>query len=376
MPETAAHTSAEPFIDFTRSIPPMPAIFQARLSRSLAKLAGEENIDLLARTAISGGGMMDREAGARWLAPRFGSSITADRIAVTNGTQSAVLLLLEALVGADGLLLAESLSWGVIREVARRAHVRIKGLPIDDDGIIPETFEEACRNERPKALYCNPTDQNPTTAIMPEGRRRAIVEIARRYGVTIIEDDAIGRLHPEAPLPIATIAPEITWYVMGLTKCIAHGLRLAYIVGPSPAATERVMGPARRLSFWAPTSLTAAIASRWINDGTADEICTAIREENAKREELASSFLSDTDLVSKPGAMHVWLRLGTEHDRHGFAATLKEQQVLVRPAELFAVDDVPLPNAVRLSLSSPLDRNDVERGLRIIAANLKQPQGF
>lgn len=376
MPETATQTSAATFIDFTRSIPPMPAIFQTRLSRTLTEFAGERDIDLLARTAVSGGAVPDREAGARWLEPRFRSPVDIDRVTVTNGTQSAILLLLEALVGQDGLLLAESLSWGVIREVARRAHVRIKGLPIDDDGIIPDAFEAACRDLRPKALYCNPTDQNPTTAIMPETRRRAIAEIARRYGVTIIEDDAIGRLHPEAARPIAAIAPEITWYVMGLTKCIAHGLRLAYIVGPSAAETERVIGPARRLSFWAPTSLTAAIASRWIGDGTAEEICTAIRQESAKREQLASSILAGADLVSKPGAMHVWLRLGAGYDRHAFAASLKSRQVLVRPAELFAVDDTPPPNAVRLSLSSPLDRDNVERGLRIIAANLDRPKAF
>ncbi|CCV03065.1 hypothetical protein MESS2_1000079 [Mesorhizobium metallidurans STM 2683] len=55
--------------------------------------------------------------------------------------------------------------------------------------------------------------------------------------------------------------------------------------------------------------------------------------------------------------MHVWLRLSAAHDRHAFAASLKNRQVLVRPAT-FAVDDTPPPNAVRLSLSSPLERGD------------------
>ncbi|WP_321897011.1 aminotransferase-like domain-containing protein [Burkholderia cepacia] len=348
----------------------MPPFFRARLGTSLAALADDQNIDSLARTAVSGGAMVDREAGVKWLKPRFGDALTPDRVTVTNGTQSAMLLLLGTLVGQNGLLLAETLSWGAVRELARRAHVRIKGLPIDDDGIIPEAFETACRDLRPKALYCNPTDQNPTTAIMPEIRRRAIAEIARKYGVAIIEDDALGRLHPVAPLPIAAIAPELTWYVMGLTKCVAHGLRTAYIVSPSAAETERVMVPAQRLSFWAPNPLTATITSRWITDGTADEICAAIRLESALREELASSILAGADLASKPGAMHVWLRLGTRQDRHDLTARLKSQGVLVRPAELFSVDDTPVPNAVRLSLSSPLDRGNVERGLRTIAASL------
>lgn len=371
MPEQSALEANTPIVaDFTRSIPPMPPIFRARLSASLSELAADPHLDMLVRTSASGGKPSDRAAGLKWLEPKLGDQIATGRMTVTNGTQGAVLLLLEALVGQNGLLLAEALSWGALREIARRAHVRIKGLPIDDDGIIPDAFEAACRDLHPKALYCNPTDQNPTTAIMSETRRRQIAEIARRYGVAIIEDDALGRLHPGSPAPIASIAPDITWYVMGLTKCVAQGLRLAYVVGPSEADTQQVIGPARKLSFWAPNPLTTAIASGWINNGTAEEICTAIHNESTKREELASSLLSGADLVSKPGAMHVWLRLPSEQDRHQLTASLKDKGVAVRPAELFAVDDTPVPNAVRLSLSSPLDRSQVEQGLRLIATAL------
>ncbi|MGZ9724159.1 aminotransferase-like domain-containing protein [Rhizobium miluonense] len=372
MPEQAALEADAPIVaDFTRSIPPTPPIFRARLSASLSELAANPHLDMLVRTSASGGTPSDQEAGLKWLEPKLGDQIATGRMTVTNGTQGAVLLLLEALVGQNGLLLTEALSWGALREIGRRAHVRIKGLPIDDDGIIPDAFEAACRDLRPKALYCNPTDQNPTTAIMSETRRRQIAEIARHYGVAIIEDDALGRLHPGSPAPIASIAPDITWYVMGLTKCVAQGLRLAYVAGPSVADTQRVIGPAHKLSFWAPNPLTTAIATRWIGDGTAEEICTAIRHESKKREELASSLLSGADLVSKPGAMHVWLRLPPEQDRHQLVASLKDKGVAIRPAELFAVDDTPVPNAVRLSLSSPLDRSHVEQGLRIIAAALK-----
>lgn len=372
--QPAQQSSAKAIVDFTRSIPPMPAIFPAKVSRALADLAADPLLGLLARTAVAAGSDPDRDAGAIWLKRRFRHEIASDRLFVTNGTQSAVMLLLEGLVGRDGLLLAEQLSWGTVREIARRAHVRLKGLPIDEDGIIPEAFEAACKAERPSALYCNPTDQNPTTAIMPVERRVAIAEIARRYGVPIIEDDAIGSLHTDAPCPIAALAPDLVWYVMGLTKCIAHGMRLAYIVGPSAADLERVLGPARRLSYWAPNPLTTAMVSRWIMDGTADEICAAIRHESHARERLARQILDGSDLVSKPGAMHVWLRLGASRDRHEFADELKRRGVLVRPAELFAVDDTSVPNAVRLSLSSPLDRGDMERGLRIVASVLDPPR--
>lgn len=357
-------------VDFTRSIPPIPTVLQVRLMAALADMARDQDIALRTRTVVAGGNEYDRLAAAKWLAPRFGGSLPVDRLAVTSGTQSALFLLLEALVGKDGLLLAESLSWGSMGQVAHRAHIRLKGIAIDDDGIIPEAFEAACRDERPRALYCNPTDQNPTTAIMPEKRRRAIAEIARRYNVPIIEDDALGLLHPKAPPPIAALAPDITWYVMGLTKCLSHGLRLAYLSAPSSAHLEQVLAPARRLSFWSPAPLSAEVTARLIANGAAEDILRAIREESEAREALAANALAGADIRTKPGGMHLWLHLPRDRDRHDFAQELKRLGVLVRPAELFAVDETPPPNAVRLSLSSPLDRGAVKRGIDRVAQSL------
>ena len=143
--------------------------------------------------------------------PRFEQRLDRSRLIVTNGTQNAMLMLLRRLVGQDGLVVAERLSYGPLRILAEAAGVRLLGLDIDDDGIVPDAFEAACRADAPRALYCNPTVQNPTTAIMPESRRIAIAGIARRHGVAIIEDDALGLLHPGAPLPIAALAPDVTW---------------------------------------------------------------------------------------------------------------------------------------------------------------------
>lgn len=364
--------SADHPVDFTRSIPPLPPAMASHLKAGLEQLARDPDLGLIARVAHPGGSAEDRQAAALWVTPRFRKPVAPDTVIVTNGTQSAILLLLEGLVGQGGLLLAESLSWGVVGHLARLAHVRLKGVPIDENGIIPEAFDALCRAERPKALYCNPTDHNPTTSMMPEARRLVIAEIARQHGVAIIEDDAIGLLHPDAPRPISALAPDVGWYVMGLTKCLAQGLRMAYIVGPSSSELERVIGLNLRLSYWVPSPITAAVVSRWMLDGTAARIAADIYEENKAREKLALAILKDADLVIKPAAMHVWLRLPQRIDRHAFIAELAGRGVLVRAAEMFSVDEAPPPNAVRLSLSSPLLRADVERGLRTIAGVLER----
>jgi len=394
---------ANDIIDFTRSVPPMPPLLAQCLEETLQGRGTRPDIGMLLRNALAGGSEHDRKMAARWLHPRFGVDLSPERIAVTNGTQSAVLLLLEGLVGQGGLLLTECLSYGVIKDLARRSHVRIAGLAMDEEGILPDAFEAACRRERPGALYCNPTDHNPTTAIASEGRRLALATIARKYGVPIIEDDPVGRLHPDAPPPVAALAPDVTWYVSGVTKCLAHGVRIAYLVAPSAVALERVVGPARRLSHWFPSPLMAMLVSDWIRSGAAEAITAAIRGESEARRQIAlktfsskpclsqegetSAFhrphktvecfriLQGADFHCKPNGLHGWLRLPASMEANAFAQELAGAGVLVRPAQLFAVGDMPVPNAIRLSFSSPLERDAVENGVERIASLMAQKIG-
>lgn len=358
-------------VDFTRSIPPLPPLLGSGLGQALCEIGCSANLGLLLRNSYAAGTEADRQAGAQWLARRFEVVPTAEHVVVTNGTQNIVTLLLQSLVGPNNLLLSEALTYSALRPLADRVGVRIEGVAIDDDGVIPDAFDEACRQHRPKALYCNPTVQNPTATMMSRRRREEIAAIARRHGVAILEDDVLGNLHEDAPPPIAAFAPDITWYFMGLTKCLAHGLRIAYLLVPDLVSAEAVIGPVRKLSTWFPSPLSAAVANRWINDGTAGRITQAIKEEAEARQAIAARLLAGADYTTQPGALHLWLRLPTSWPRSDFVKKLCQAGVLVRPSDLFAVNDSPPPEAVRLSLSSPLNRDDVERGLSALADVLR-----
>lgn len=354
------------FIDFRRSLPPVVPEVHAHWVKAFDALAHQSDLGLLMHQSTPGGNEAERSAATRFLAPRFREFVSPSRVMLTNGTQSAILFLMKRLVGQGGLVLAERLSYSPLRILADVAGVRIQGLDIDENGILPDAFEDACRRAKPKALYCNPTVQNPTTAIMSAQRRRAIAEIARRYGVVIFEDEALGRLHPDAPAPIAEVAPDLTWYVMSTTKCLSHGLRLAYLVAPSREAANQMIRPIEHLSYWHPAPLQAAVVTRWIENGGADEISNAIARECSSREIEAQKILGHLDLGSKAGSMHVWLSLPAHWHCQSFAVEAERRGVLLRSADLFAIDDQPTPNCVRLSLSTPSSVDEVRRGLTIL----------
>ena len=103
---------------------------------------------------------------------------------------------------------------------------------MDAEGVEVDAVAEACKKLKPKALYLNPTLQNPTTITISDQRRRDIAAMARRFKLPIVEDDAYGFIPAHGHAPFAAIAPDLTWHVAGLAKCIGAGLRAAYVVVP------------------------------------------------------------------------------------------------------------------------------------------------
>ncbi|MGW4125225.1 aminotransferase-like domain-containing protein [Nocardia sp. NPDC004711] len=352
--------------DFTRSIPPAPPEVGAALEHALKEIAADPGAGMLVHEAKPGGGPQDRAAAATWMARRIPAP-ELDRLLLTNGTQSSLLLVLRHLASPGDVVLTEGLTYSVICNLAERARVRLYPVDLDDDGMVPESLAAACRKLKPRLIYCNPSYHNPTTTTMSLARRHQIVAVARQYGVPIFEDDVLGALHPQTPPPIATLAPELTWYSMGLTKSLTQGLRVAYLLGPDGPDTQALLQPITRLSYWVANPLSAEVVRRWINDGHATTIADAIHRESAARQDLAAQLLDGLRFDTQDASMHLWLHVPPGHTSHSYTTTAAEHGVLVRPAEMFAVDNHPVPARVRLSLSTPLDRTQVRRGLEIIS---------
>lgn len=355
-------------VDMTRSLPPIVPSLNDAIHNALLEIGDEQDFSRLLRSATPIGSDEERAAAQTWLTPRYTTLSDDRRIIATNGTQSALLLFLRTHVAPGGLLLAEQLSYGILPILARTANVRLQGVKIDDDGILPDDFERLCRSAAPAALYCNPTCHNPTTSTLPLDRRIAIAAIARRYGVRIFEDEPLGLLHPTSPPPIATMAPDLTWYTVGMTKCIAQGIRVAFSIIPDSVETPMDLGEAGRLSHWLPSPLSLALVTRLIVTGRAKKVLHEIRSECLSRQRMASELLCDLPISCPPGAMHLWMRSTRRGDEKVLVSVLAKQGVLVRGSAQFDVEahkDGGI--ALRLSLSSPTSRSALADGLSCVA---------
>jgi len=358
-------------VEMTMNLPPEPqdATLQARLRCGMAELLAQQDLPTLLRYQEFGGSAAERDAGARWLSPLL-PKLSRDRVLVCPGIQSALVALFSTLIRPGEVLCCEAITYPGVKALSAQFGIKLHGLPVDAEGIVPHEFETACRVHRPKALYCNPTIQNPSTQTMSLRRRETIATIANQYGIAIIEDDAYGLLPTTPVAPLATLAPELTYYVTGLAKHLGAGLRIAYVVAPDARASQRLVSTLRATTIMA-APLTVALATRWINDGCADVMLHAIRRESQTRQRLAADLLPRKSYVSQPDAFHLWLTLPPPWNRIDFATHLRSRGVGVVGSDAFVVSGTP-PEAVRVCLGGSATLNDCRHSLELIADALKE----
>ena len=358
-------------LDMSMNSPPLfndPALTD-RMWDSILDLKHQSGLDLLLRYQEAGGTAADREAGAAWLHSRL--DVSPDRILVCPGTQGALLALFATMTQAGDTICSESLSYPGVKSLSAFLRLNLHGVPMDDEGLIPEAFEETCQRTAPKLLCCTPTLQNPTTRTWSLSRRREILEIASRYSVAVIEDDAYGALPASAPPPLAALAPDQVFHVAGLSKPLSPALRISYLVIPPDRSVARLSSAIRASSAMA-SPLNAAIASRWIETGIAQDVLTAIRTETKARQRLATQILPPELTHADSAGFHVWLDLPKSWTRSEFTHHLHSIGISVVGSEAFAVGPTAPPEAVRIGLGAAPDTTVLKRSLIHVADLLSQ----
>ena len=364
-PQIPRVTEGRPNVDMSMNMPPEPesAELLALMQNSFTEVAGGMR-DLL-RYQDFGGSSDDRDAGALWLRRR-GLVVDPARLLVVPGAQCALLAVLTTIAPPGSVICCEELTYPGLRALAGHLGIRLVGLPMDAEGIDAVAFAAACAQYAPKALYCNPTFLNPTTAVISLARRQALVEVARHYGVPIIEDDAYGFLPRVTPPAMASLGADITYYVAGLAKCLGAGLRIAYLVAPDAASAARLAASVRATTVMA-SPITSRLVSKWIRDGTADLALSGIRKESMARQKLAARILPAGSYLSQPEAFHLWIRLPPPWQRGAFATHMQSCGVGVVASDAFAVAG-PAPEAVRVCIGGIAQREDIAHALELIAA--------
>ena len=314
-----------------------------------------------------GGSDDEREVAAAWLRRRV-SEADAERIVIYPGSQAIIFNALLALTSAGDVVLTEALTFPGIKAAAAKLGVRLIGVAMDEEGVRPDALKDACRLHKPKAVYLVPTQHNPTTVTIGPARRKAIAEIVRKSGSLLIEDDTYGPLEASVA-PIANLIPERTYLAASFSKCVAPGLRVAYLLAPDVAA-EQTMRSALQATTQMPPPLMVALLTHWIRSGIADEIIKAIRNEAMGRQQLASRLLKNVSFAARPSSHHLWLPLPTRQSGTDLLSHLMRRGLAVVGEDAFAVGD-NAPRGIRVSLGAARNRSELGQALQVLSGAMR-----
>ncbi|WP_457376003.1 aminotransferase-like domain-containing protein [Pseudomonas tolaasii] len=338
---------ASGMLDLNFNYPSLPG--QADLLRTaLRQLALSGDLEALLRYQPHAGRAHERAVMARHLLRR-GLTVGADQVLLVSGAQHGLAVTLMALLKPGDVIAVDALTYSGFKVLAETLHLEIVAIPVTAHGPDLEFLRSLCRKRPVRAVYSIPTLHNPLGWVMSLAQREQLVAIAREHQLTIIEDAAYAFLADDAPPPLASLAPECTVYVGGLSKSVATGLRVGFIAAP-PAWVNRLERTIMATT-WNVPGVMSAIAVAWIEDGTVARLEAQKREDARARQVLAAQVLQGVSYISHPSSYFLWLPLAEDARADQMAMALQRENISVSTAEPFAVSAF-VPHALRLALGS------------------------
>src|SRR6267142_6503721 len=352
-------------IDLEFNYPLLPTQ-SALIAKSLEGLNRPEALDIALRQATSIGTQAARKVTADYLTRqnRDWSPKPEQMVFTANGRQ-CIAAALAAVVPTGGRCGVEALTYPFIKGIAARLGITLVPLAMDENGVRPDAVQKAHREAHLSALYVQPTIQNPLGMTMPPARRGDLVRVVEKLGLPVIEDTVYGFLDEETPM--AALAPDICITLDSLSKKVAPGLALGFIVSP-PRLRERVMA-AVRSGGWTASGFAFAAGQRLMADGTVAELSRLKRIDAARRQQMAAKYLAGFEVQANVKSYHLWLTLPQHWRSQTFVAAAARRDIALTPSTTFAVTPGHAPNAVRLALGAP-STEQLDLALRTLSGML------
>ncbi len=314
-----------------------------------------------------------RSAVATMLVAARGLSVAAGDVMVTRGSQMALSLVARALLRPGDCVAVEQWGYRPAWEAFRAAGATTVALPVDRGGIDVEALRRLIGRAPLRAVYLTPHHQYPTTVTLKAARRMDVLALARDAAFAIIEDDYDHEFHYDGRpvLPMASVDQAgVVVYIGTLSKVLAPGLRVGYIVAP-PAVLRHAAAVRSVLDIQGDLATEAAVAAM-IEDGEVQRHIARVRRLYADRRSALADALRRTlgtlvEFDVPAGGMALWLKFDSGTDVDAWARRSLERGVSWYTGRRYAFDQRPHPFA-RLSFASLNEREISEAVKRMAAA--------
>ena len=301
-----------------------------------------------------------------------------DSLIITSGAQQVMDLATKVLCNEGDVIISETPSFIGSLNCFRAYGVKLRGVEIEDDGINIEGLEKALKEEKnARFIYVIPNFQNPSGVTMSFEKRKAVYELARKYNVMILEDNPYGdtRVAGEDVPSIKSLDEDgRVIYAGSFSKVMAPGIRVGYVLGPSPVVAKMTVG--KQTSDVHTPMFNQMLVEEWMRKYDINAHIKKIKD--CYRERL--NFMCDrideelggiVKYVRPQGGLFVWCDLPDNIDMIKLCEKAIEHKVAAVPGSAFKVNDYDRINAIRLNFTTPTMK-DMDRGIKVLGEVAKE----
>lgn len=302
-----------------------------------------------------------------------GIDVPPSCILITSGSLQALQLISIGMLKRGSTVFAEAPSYLKSLQVFQSAGMNIEGIPMDEEGIkfrlIEDKIKRFNRIDYDHLLYTIPTFQNPTGILMSENRRSELFDFCRGHGMPIIEDTAYSQIWFGRKPPLSLKARDengLVLYLGTLSKSLAPGLRIGWIVGPESVVQR--LGDIKMQTDYGASSLSQWVAARFLETGFYDSYLLEYREEMKKRRDSALKAMEKymtgkADWNCPDGGFYIWTTIkGSISTDQLFKKALKKK-ILLNPGNIY---DFSANRSLRISYAYE-DEVTFEKAIKEIA---------
>ena len=319
-----------------------------------------------------------REAIARVLASQ-GLPAGVDDVIVTSGSQQAIALVAQLLLGPGDVVLTESPTYGGALDLFRSLAVRVIGVPADARGLPVEDLEPVLQTHHPKLIYTIPDFHNPTGACLDGDRRRLLLELADRYNVPLLEDDFVGDLRYEGralPALKALDAGGRVIYVSTFSKMLMPGLRVGFLVADGPVRARLV--ERKRVNDLATSNPLQRALEAYVTVGRYEtHLRRSCRRYRRRRDAMTGAIRrclpAGVRFDVPRGGLFLWLRLPDGMDSGRLLAAARPLGVSFAPGARFFPDPADGAPYLRLNFAA-WQEEKIAEGIRRLGEAFRQAE--
>ena len=309
-----------------------------------------------------------------------GITAHADDVVVTIGSQQAVDLVTKIFVDPGDVVIAEAPSYVGALGTFCAYQAEVVHVAMDDDGIIPSHLDEAIGSirsagQRPKLLYTIPNFHNPAGVSLSVARRAEVLEICRRHGLLVLEDNPYGLLgFDEDPVrALRADDPDNVVYLGSFSKTFAPGFRVGWALAPLAIREKLVL--ASESAVLCPPSFSQLAVSRYLSTQPWQDQIKAYRELYHERRDamlgaLPAHMPVGTRWTRPRGGFYVWVTLPPGLDSKAMLPRAVTNRVAYVPGTAFYADGFGT-SCLRLSYCHPPPERIVE-GVRRLGSVIEQ----